>query len=146
MSKSRGPIINNNYQTSIPWLFVAGNALHIHDLADDAYFEGEDAGFSISEYLDNKFDSNGKNIEFKALNGVSYVIPNTVVFPLNHKTLKIKFRPARDYVNRRIVIYEEDKLIYKKFFPFLVPSELVTFSIDSKLLTGGSLRIEVADE
>ena len=35
-------------------VFVAGNALHIHDLADDAYFEGEEAGRAASLYVKAK--------------------------------------------------------------------------------------------
>lgn len=147
ISKSRGPLINNNYQTKLPWFFVAGNALHIHDLADDAFFEGEEAGFAASLYLNGAIKEAISTLKVEARNGISYALPNSVNLPLYTQELVLKFRPARDYINKRIVVKIDEEVISKKFFPFLFPSELITYKVNKELIKDGKvLSIEVSDE
>ncbi|MFO7850119.1 MAG: NAD(P)/FAD-dependent oxidoreductase [Spirochaetia bacterium] len=45
------PVVDDGFQTNVPGLFVCGNALHIHDLADSASREGEKTARRVSEYL-----------------------------------------------------------------------------------------------
>ncbi|MFP4266454.1 MAG: FAD-dependent oxidoreductase [Spirochaetaceae bacterium] len=45
------PIVDDGFQTNVPGLFVCGNALHIHDLADSASREGEKTAQRVSEFL-----------------------------------------------------------------------------------------------
>ena len=147
LSKSRGPVVNNNYQTKLPWFFVAGNALHIHDLADDAYFEGEEAGRAASLYVKAKMKECQKTLTVVLGEGINYVLPNYVNLPLNSEELVLKFRPRQDYINKRIVVKIDDTVIFKKFFPFLFPSELVILNVKNDLLINGeSLVVEVSDE
>ncbi len=64
------PSINSKFETSVPGLFVAGNALHIHDLADGASLEGEIVAKSASLYLEDRerFRSEAKaEIPYRAL-------------------------------------------------------------------------------
>lgn len=57
------PFVNNMFETNIEGIFVCGNALHIHDLADNASFEGEKVADSVLSYLndENNFRSQIKN-------------------------------------------------------------------------------------
>ena len=145
LSKSRGPWINHFYQTSLPWFFVAGNALHIHDLADDAYFEGEEAGAAASMFLKNLMAPSLKKIEVKPGAGILYVLPNEVSYPITNDTIKFKFRPNANFINKRVIIKNGEKEIYKKFFPFLFPSELVVLTVDAHLVSDEKpIMIEVS--
>ena len=47
---SGGPKVNNRLETSINGVFSAGNSLHVHELADYASFEAEEAGRFAAEY------------------------------------------------------------------------------------------------
>ncbi|MFA5485806.1 MAG: FAD-dependent oxidoreductase [Bacilli bacterium] len=147
VSRSRGPFINSNYQTKTPWLFVAGNALHIHDLADDAYFEGEEAGIAASLYIKDELLAMEEKVKVEAGNGVLYVLPNTVALPLNSEALVLKFRPSKDGINKRIAVKLDGEVIFKKFYPFLFPSELITMKINKDLIKSGvNLQVEVINE
>lgn len=146
VSRSRGPLINNNYQTKREWFFVAGNALHIHDLADDAYFEGEEAGYAASLYLKDALKPSEHLMNTEPGNGVNYVLPNVVSLPLNTDQLVLKFRPSKDDINKRIVVKIDEEVVYKKFYPFLFPSELITLKVDNSLIKNGAkLVVEVTD-
>ena len=52
------PKVNSKFETNVDGIFVSGNSLHIHDLADNASLEGEKVSRFVIEYLNN-------NNEFK---------------------------------------------------------------------------------
>jgi len=56
LDRSGIPIANNRFESSLPGIFTAGNALHINDLADSASIEGEKAAGAAIEYLTNQDD------------------------------------------------------------------------------------------
>jgi thioredoxin reductase len=47
---TRGPAVDSRLMTSVPGLFVAGNLLHVHDLADYVSHEGAYAGSCAAAY------------------------------------------------------------------------------------------------
>jgi pyruvate/2-oxoglutarate dehydrogenase complex dihydrolipoamide dehydrogenase (E3) component len=51
-----GPVVDENYMTSIEGVFAAGNGLNVHDLADFAAHQGGKAGEGAARYIQN-----GKN-------------------------------------------------------------------------------------
>ena len=57
------PIANNRFESPLPGIFTAGNALHINDLADSASIEGEKAAGAAIEYLANQDDFNNSTEE-----------------------------------------------------------------------------------
>lgn len=51
---TRGPIVNDYLETSIPGIFVAGNALVINDFVDYAVEQGEEAARGAKLFIENK--------------------------------------------------------------------------------------------
>lgn len=139
----RQVIVNNYYQSSAPWIFVAGNALHIHDLADEAYAEGFETGLAAARFVTNELAVNEK-IEVKAGNLISFVISNTISRPIIFPTTNIKFRVKKPLENKFIHVLQGEKLIYRKFFQFLLPSELIVLPLKNELIASNEpLTIEV---
>ena len=54
LSNNFNPDVNSKFETNIDGIFVSGNSLHIHDLADNASLEGEKVARSVIGYLQNK--------------------------------------------------------------------------------------------
>jgi L-2-hydroxyglutarate oxidase LhgO len=46
-----GPVVDDRFETNVPGVFSCGNALHIHDLADYAAAEGDEAGSAAAQYV-----------------------------------------------------------------------------------------------
>ena len=61
-SATKGPIVNEKRQTSIPWIFASGNVLQVHDLVDNVTEESEIAGRSAAEYINNQLIVRRKKI------------------------------------------------------------------------------------
>lgn len=64
LANNFNPDVNNKFETNVDGIFISGNSLHIHDLADNASFEGEKVARFVIEYLqnNNKFKNICKDI------------------------------------------------------------------------------------
>ena len=49
--RTRGPVVDENRQTSVPGIFACGNVLHVHDLVDFVSAESERAGAAAPEHI-----------------------------------------------------------------------------------------------
>ena len=49
--KTKGALVDNKYQTSVPGIFAAGNVLHVHDLVDYVSLEAERLAASVKKFL-----------------------------------------------------------------------------------------------
>ncbi len=48
--RTRGAVVDQSLQTGVPGIFVCGNVLHVHDLADNVTCESERAGAAAAEW------------------------------------------------------------------------------------------------
>lgn len=48
--RTRGAVVDQSLQTGVPGIFVCGNVLHVHDLADNVTTESERAGAAAAAY------------------------------------------------------------------------------------------------
>lgn len=48
--RTRGAVVDQSLQTGVPGIFACGNALHVHDLADNVTTESERAGATAAAY------------------------------------------------------------------------------------------------
>lgn len=51
------PAVNRLYQSNVSGVFICGNSLHINDLADSAYIEGQQCGKEVLNWLNKKGES-----------------------------------------------------------------------------------------
>lgn len=54
VSEHGSPIMRAGYESRLPGVFLAGNALHINDLADNAALEGEACAQQVIQYLNGR--------------------------------------------------------------------------------------------
>ena len=51
-----GPVVDSDYQTSVPGIFACGNVVHVHDLVDDVSEESIVAGRSAAAFVNSRRD------------------------------------------------------------------------------------------
>lgn len=157
--KTKGPIVNEMMETSIPGIFSCGNSLHVHDLVDFVSSEASDVGYFASEYIKNNFKEikndpkeikNDFKEEKNVLNvvpktGISYLIPNTI--NLNkHLKVSLKFRVNKPYKNVKLIIKLDDEVLRTIKKDYLLPAEMEIIKIDLSEKYGKTLTVEVYDE
>ena len=76
--KTKGPILDEKRQTSIPGIFACGNVVKVHELVDYVSLEGEIAGRNAALYaLGKSCEENGKEKKhISEKKGVKYISTN----------------------------------------------------------------------
>ena len=138
--KTKGPFVDENYQTSIKGIFACGNSLHVHDLVDYVTEEGRLAGQKVAKYLKNELVC-VNNVEVVSKDNVNYVIPNTITNI--SEAINIKFRVKKPFKKCIIVIKNNDEIIKKINKQYMLPAEMENIKLDTKNIKDGKLSIEV---
>lgn len=128
--RTKGPKINQYYETSIPGIFACGNGLHIHDVVDFVSEEGDMVAKSVERYL-NQFVQSGLSIPVNSDSNFIYVLPQTID---KSQAVKLKFRVRRPLKNVKVVIKTKDEVIMTLPKTQLLPAELEMITIPLPLI------------
>lgn len=140
--KTKGPIVDEYLQTSIPGVFACGNSLHVHDLVDFVTNEGSICGKSVAKYLNSELQES-QYIDVENGSGIGYVLPKKVY--LNDElTVKINFRVTKPYNDVKLIIKQGNKVIKEQKKAYLIPAEMESVVILKKdLKDNANITIEV---
>ncbi|NLN51083.1 MAG: NAD(P)/FAD-dependent oxidoreductase [Acholeplasmataceae bacterium] len=115
--------VNQNYETSIPGLFVAGNSLHIHDLVDYVVLEAQKAANCCLNYLKEICQvKNEKQIITQE--NLSYTIPDKIDFNNILEPIEIYFRTKIKVEKAKIIVKQNNKIIKTFQRRYLKPAEM----------------------
>lgn len=142
---SRGAKVDDRLCSSVKGLYSAGNALEVHDLADEAYFEGFEAGQRAAEHALGLLPDQGEPTEVRAGPSLGYAIPS-YIWPNGDEKVAIKFRAKRPHSKCQIVIKDVDCLIKTIKKDSIVPSELQILNIPRNILKNNHKSIEILIE
>lgn len=165
----RGPVVDENYMTSVPGIFACGNGLHVHDLADFVTKQAGEAAVGavryyetlksdVPEYSDTELDDkaaqsdNGDSIgdiyyEAHAGNLVGYVVPAKIHRENLPKAVTFYFRVRKPMNDIEIEILKGDKLLRTIHKDAVIPSEMEQVVIAGKHLeeVDGDLTIQIKE-
>ena len=104
-NNTKGPIIDENYQTSVEGIFVAGNVLHVHDLVDFVSLEGERLAVQVAKYINNEVIEKC-SINIDRDNNIGHTIPQKISgkndFVLSMRDRKPLKNPTIEIVEKAI--------------------------------------------
>ena len=168
----RGPIVDENYMTSVPGIFACGNGLHVHDLADFVTKQAGEAAVGAVRYyealkqrikeahdgdeaetfglsLDDDDESLASNsyCEAHAGNMVSYVVPAKLHKKSLPKAVTLYFRVLKPMNDVTIEISKGDKLMRSIHKDVVIPSEMEQVVIAGKHLeeADGDLTVQIKE-
>ncbi|MCH5180731.1 MAG: FAD-dependent oxidoreductase [Erysipelotrichales bacterium] len=145
--RTRGPIVNEHNETSIPGVFVAGNGLHVHDLVDYVSREARLSALGAYNYLNDKLHYGHDVISTKNEMGVGYIVPQVINYLNVEDKVTLKFRATKPYQNVDILIKADDVIIKKIYKLNLIPSEMENIDVTKSLIKPNTkvLSIEIKE-
>lgn len=98
--RTKGPVVFENMETSIPGVFASGNVVHVHDLVDFVTAESQRAGTAAAEFCkrgSQPVPEAERTIEFKNGENVGYTVPQHVRPDRIEKFVEVFFRVKRNF-------------------------------------------------
>ena len=122
---TRGPIVDQSLQTSIPGVFACGNVLHVHDLVDYVSQEAAEAGKQAALFtLEPAIQKETRGVPVVATDGVRYTVPSFIDPQLMEEKLTVRFRVANEYRDRYVSVYFDDERVQHRKKRVMAPGEM----------------------
>ncbi len=133
--KTRGPIVDETYQTNIEGIFACGNVLHVHDLVDFVTEESRRAGKNVAKYVKNQEVNKNEITHLKSNKGISYIVPQTIHFDNLEEKTEFFLRVTSEFKNVELVIKGDQEEIRRIKKRHMAPAEM-----EKVILTKASLK------
>ncbi len=125
---TKGPIVDNNRQTSIEGVFSCGNVLHVHDIVDFVSEEARIAGRSAKQYVEGELEKK-ESVSIATGDNVLYALPQKL---LKNTKVDIYFRSRKSMKDAKLRISTKSEVILEKKIMSIVPSEMEKVSVNVK--------------
>lgn len=138
--RTKGAVVDENYQTSVDGIFAAGNVLHVHDLVDFVSMEAESLADAAVEYI--KAGTRKQcPLSIRSSLDISHTIPQKIS---GEKSFKLSLRVKRPMKECRIVIMQGQEILLEKKLKKAIPAEMIQILIDKdQLKPGEDLEVKV---
>ncbi|MGO3733053.1 MAG: NAD(P)/FAD-dependent oxidoreductase [Vagococcus sp.] len=136
-SKTKGALVFENRETSLPGIFACGNVLHVHDLVDHVSAESMLAGKSAAQYVQGITDGpieGEAGITIQNGDGISYVLPQKIRKNQVDKKVEIYFRVTRVMDKCEVVVTNKGEVVTTFKKKDLAPGEMETLNLRKKFL------------
>lgn len=147
--RTRGAMVYENMQTSIPGIFASGNVLHVHDLVDFVTQESQRAGASAAAYALDQGKPDNTAYQLIAGEGVSYTLPQRVRPSHVNKRVDVFFRVRSVMRNAQVEVRSQSGEVLLTFRrEHVAPGEMERIPVPKKTLDAidGDLTIAVKGE
>ena len=121
--RTKGAMVNEYYQTSMPHIYACGNALHVHDVVDFVTMEAKEMAACVAQDLQGQIRIE-EEMETYAGDGVSYVLPQRISRKPK-KDITFCLRVKKPSKNCDLVFKTKDEIIKKIYKPYVLPSEMI---------------------
>ena len=139
-NNTKGPIIDENYQTSVEGIFVAGNVLHVHDLVDFVSLEGERLAIQVAKYINNEVIEKC-SINIDRDNNIGHTIPQKIS---GKNDFVLSMRVRKPLKNPTIEITQDDKVIKSVKRKKAIPAEMIQIEVSKEdIKSNSNLRVVI---
>ncbi len=125
-NNTKGPIVDENYETSVEGIFVAGNVLHVHDLVDFVSLEGERLADKVAKYIKNEGLPKCE-INIIKDNNIGHTIPQKIS---GQKDFVLSMRVKNPLKNVVIEIKQDDSIVKSIKMKKAIPAEMIQIEVN----------------
>ncbi len=129
--RSRGAVVDEYHQTSVPGIFAAGNVLQVHDLVDFVSMEAESLADSVVRYLE-KEGLPECVLAVKTDKNVTHTIPQRIS---GTEDFKLSLRVRKPVKNAVIRLSQNGNVVLEKKMPKAIPAEMIQIPVKAGALS-----------
>ncbi len=131
---TKGAVVTENMETSIPGVFACGNVLHVHDLVDFVTEEAEKAGRAAAAFKGG--GPGGGGVAVKPGGGMRYALPQKIRTDAVPESVELCFRADNVYRDAIVRVSGGGKVLKQSKRARVVPGEMGRIRIQGRLLEG----------
>lgn len=124
--RTKGPVCDQEFMTSVPGIYSCGNALHVNDLVDYVSESGELAGKAAANYTYEPKEM----LTFDVCKDFLYFLPQQINIKKTEEKVTYYFRSSRVLKNATVTMKANGNQIFTKKYKSLKPPEMETFKLD----------------
>ena len=141
--RTRGPVLDNHFMTSIPGIFAAGNVSVVFDLVDYVAQSGEIAARGAMDYLRSGFPKNPVYRQVEKSGNVNFVVPQRIVDRGGEEEATFFMRVKSSQVKSKMECVCGEKTVGRKVYQKVAPSEML--ACDVVIETGKPVSFKVGE-
>lgn len=141
--KTSGPVLDNNFMTSMSGVFAAGNVVAVFDLVDYVSESGVTAARGAVRYLRGELPNMSDYHTVVAGKNISYVVPQRVVNGADVRQVTFFMRVKEKRKKVRLCYYSGQEMIGGKNYPVIEPPEMLAQRMDVQ--PGEIIRFEIEE-
>ncbi|MCI8742231.1 MAG: FAD-dependent oxidoreductase [Lachnospiraceae bacterium] len=127
---TKGAVVDENYQTSVPGIFAAGNVLHVHDLVDFVSMEAERLADGAARYV-REGSLPECRLAVKGDSMACQIVPGRIS---GKGDVTVAFRVRRPVRECTIELVQGGHVIRRKKMPKALPAEMVEIPLKAEML------------
>ncbi|MPN18754.1 hypothetical protein SDC9_166117 [bioreactor metagenome] len=129
--RTRGPVLDNHFMTSVPGIFAAGNVAVVFDLVDYVSESGEIAARGAAAYLNGTLDTEAEAVETVPGENVNFIVPQRMrVGSRDETTLFMRVKKPEKSV--RLTCENGGETLVSKKLKTVAPPEMVACTVTPK--------------
>ncbi len=142
-TRTKGPVVDEYFMTSMEGVFAAGNVVTVFDLVDYVSLTGELAGRGAAKYVKGQLKMDKPITRLEPGENVSFVVPQYVRKHNLEEKLPLYFRVKQKLEKVEVTAVGNDETYYKKKHRVVLPPEMLVEEIISSNIKEGDKKITV---
>ena len=142
--RTKGPIVDEHFMTSIPGIFAAGNVVTVFDLVDYVSLTGEIAGRGAAKFLQGKLNLEEPAKDVLPGDAVSFVVPQRIRTVNAENLIPIYFRVKEEMRKVEVTATVDGEVCMRKKHPIALPPEMMVETMQLEKIHEDAREIRVS--
>ena len=128
--RTRGPVLDNHFMTSVPGIFACGNVAVVFDLVDYVSQSGEVAAQSAVDYIQGKLEPNPQYVQVKAAGNVNFIVPQRIVAG-QETDVQLYLRVRHPDTGAKLECRQGEEVLKTAKHAFVAPPEMIACQVSA---------------
>lgn len=142
-NRTKGPVVDNRFMTSVEGIFACGNVSVVFDLVDYVSQSGEIAGQGAVDYINGNLPCDGKYVDVVAGQNVNFVVPQRVRVGTDEQDVQFFLRVKTPNKKARLQCHQGEEQLFNKMELYVAPPEML--SLKTKFVGDKTLTVDVVE-